>query len=410
MSHAPGGTLGTQHIADSRDDCGVSGVSPVRGLTDGAQYIYCQCTRRLFRVIQQSHIRKLRVDHQLSSYADWLDRQMANDLAADVGAADWKLDSERLHVAFAEIGLANPHDAEQQASSPIQHQYVSPGSPYACPEPARVSGTLGGTIGATAEGVYQSVPGPSFASVESHSGVVVAQAPTNGTITIEESIDGKLTVAVLGTYQWNPARVQGEDLTPATVTVPSQLLNRVAVYGQNVTVYFSIRSPLISLHLLNMTGGNIIFAREGSVLNELLVNGGFGDDTIDLSGIVKANKVTVYGREANDTITGSKFADVIDGGAGHDKIWGGDGADTIYGGDGADHLDGQGGNDSLDGGLDFFQDLLWGGEGQDTFTVNIANQDPWAGPLAVDLIMDLDLLVDERKKTNFLFANNSYWG
>ena len=57
----------------------------------------------------------------------------------------------------------------------------------------------------------------------------------------------------------------------------------------------------------------------------------------------------------------------------------------------------------------FFQDLLWGGEEQDTFTVN-ANQDPWAGPLAVDLITDLDLLVDERKKTNFLFANNSYWG
>ena len=73
-----------------------------------------------------------------------------------------------------------------------------------------------------------------------------------------------------------------------------------------------------------MTGGNVIIAREGSVLNELLINGGFGDDTIDLSGIVQANNVTVYGREGNDTIIGSKFADVIDGGAGYDTILGGD--------------------------------------------------------------------------------------
>lgn len=94
----------------------------------------------------------------------------------------------------------------------------------------------------------------------------------------------------------------------------------------------------------------------------LVVNGGPGGNTIDLSGVTQAafaalTSVTAAGAGGGDTIIGSGFADVLSGGAGNDTITGGGGADQLEGGGdddvyvlpgGADTINDAGGSDTLD--------------------------------------------------------------
>jgi len=86
----------------------------------------------------------------------------------------------------------------------------------------------------------------------------------------------------------------------------------------------------------------------------LTVQGGSGDNTIDLSGVTSAAfthaggvTVTVNGLAGSDRITGGDFADDIDGGTGLDTINGGIGDDTVDGGFGNDLLTGGPGIDLL---------------------------------------------------------------
>ncbi len=85
----------------------------------------------------------------------------------------------------------------------------------------------------------------------------------------------------------------------------------------------------------------------------IIVNGGGGNDVLDLSGL-----------------TGYGGAVTIDGGDGDDSLIGtngtifGIGGDTLRGGAGNDTLDGRGGFDDLDGGIG--NDSLLGGTGDDT--------------------------------------------
>lgn len=86
----------------------------------------------------------------------------------------------------------------------------------------------------------------------------------------------------------------------------------------------------------------------------LTVQGGSGDNMIDLSGVTTAAfthsggvTVMVTGMAGSDLITGSEFDDNIDGGTGLDTINGGSGNDTVNGGPGSDLLAGRAGSDLL---------------------------------------------------------------
>lgn len=77
------------------------------------------------------------------------------------------------------------------------------------------------------------------------------------------------------------------------------------------------------------------------------VDGGAGNDFIDLSGTLDA---VLLGGDGDDYIIGSPVADFIDGGRGSDILFGGGGDDVIYGGEGNDILIGGTGNDQMVGG------------------------------------------------------------
>jgi Ca2+-binding RTX toxin-like protein len=103
--------------------------------------------------------------------------------------------------------------------------------------------------------------------------------------------------------------------------------------------------------------------KNGEVDDQLLVNGGAGDDKLDASTL------------GTMTLT-------LDGGAGNDTLLGGRGADKLFGGEGNDFVDGNQGNDTafLGGGDDTFvwdpgdgSDTVEGQDGFDTMLFNGAN-------------------------------------
>jgi Ca2+-binding RTX toxin-like protein len=128
------------------------------------------------------------------------------------------------------------------------------------------------------------------------------------------------------------------------------------------------------------SGGNVVVKVDGtpntsfgtvaaSSVEKIVVNGGSGNDLIDLSGVTAASfpgrpSVTVDGKAGNDTITGSGLADSLLGGDGNDLLNGGAGNDSLDGQAGNDTLQAGGGDDWVTGGLG--NDLLKGQGGTDT--------------------------------------------
>ncbi len=109
-----------------------------------------------------------------------------------------------------------------------------------------------------------------------------------------------------------------------------------------------------------------------SVIQVIEINGGGGDDTINVQALDRvgtATLLTINGDAGNDTISaaGVKLGLVylaLNGGTGNDSLTGGNGNDTLDGGDGNDRLDGGLGDDLLLGGLGV--DRIIGGDGNDT--------------------------------------------
>jgi hypothetical protein len=101
-----------------------------------------------------------------------------------------------------------------------------------------------------------------------------------------------------------------------------------------------------------------------SVVSDLSLAGGAGDDVIAVAGASSATAdVTLEGESGDDRLlggagmdhlTGGPGDDVLDGGAGNDNLDGGPGADQVIGGEGADAItedaDDPGAADTLDGG------------------------------------------------------------
>jgi hypothetical protein len=132
----------------------------------------------------------------------------------------------------------------------------------------------------------------------------------------------------------------------------------------------------------DLAGSQWVYNPYYYLLDSIWVDGGGGDNRIDLSGSNTA-PATVLGRSGNDTILGGPGNDTIlddDGnntidagggnnfvrvyGAGSNSISAGSGNDTLYGGGGNDYLSGGGGNDLMYGYGG--NDLMYGGSGDDT--------------------------------------------
>jgi Ca2+-binding RTX toxin-like protein len=100
---------------------------------------------------------------------------------------------------------------------------------------------------------------------------------------------------------------------------------------------------------------------EAAAIGGFEVNGGAGDDTIELGATVEA-PATLRGGTGNDHLVGGLGNDKLVGGPGDDTLSGRAGDDALYGGLGNDALYGGPGNDKLLGGPG--ENALVGGAGR----------------------------------------------
>jgi Ca2+-binding RTX toxin-like protein len=122
--------------------------------------------------------------------------------------------------------------------------------------------------------------------------------------------------------------------------------------------------------LLRITDGTAVL-NVSPVIQVVDILAGGGNDTITIGALDRvrtATLLTINGGDGNDTInmnganSGLMRLSLI-GGLGDDSLTGSSGIDTLDGGDGDDVLDGQGGNDQIAGGQG--DDTITGGSGND---------------------------------------------
>jgi Ca2+-binding RTX toxin-like protein len=109
---------------------------------------------------------------------------------------------------------------------------------------------------------------------------------------------------------------------------------------------------------------------DGSV--NLVVNGGGGNDNINVSAPSFAGTPELNGGDGDDIILGTGLVDNIDGGEGNDRITGFKGGETILGGNGNDVLiwNNGDGNDTFQGGGGLDETLITEGNADDLNTVS----------------------------------------
>ena len=144
----------------------------------------------------------------------------------------------------------------------------------------------------------------------------------------------------------------------------------IVVSGKSRAVYATINGrPMSGSPFANVT--------------KVVVNGGDGNDAIDLSRLfvnATANggigNDTITGTPGNDVLNGEAGDDVLNGGPGDDVLLGGDGDDTLTGGDGVDTFHGESGNDSLDAVDGIADALLDPGGGRTSSTATASTPAP----------------------------------
>lgn len=121
-------------------------------------------------------------------------------------------------------------------------------------------------------------------------------------------------------------------------------------------------------------GNDLICTRGGADV----VDGGLGDDHINLGTVPCGPEQAGHGNDGSDVVYGSANCktgtfELLSGDAGDDQLFGKGGPDKMAGNDGSDKMYGAGGNDILNGQNDpgGGPDLLSGGKGKDT-----CNADP----------------------------------
>lgn len=180
------------------------------------------------------------------------------------------------------------------------------------------------------------------------------------------------------------------------VVFPGSIANDVVLIGNSV-----------GIEGVEITGG-VLGQQSRTVVSvdELVVNGGSGNDLIDASRVttgVSSLRLVLNGDDGSDRILGGAGDDAISGAGGDDTIFGGPGNDYVRGGAGLDSLSGDAGDDTifgqgssrdtLSGGLG--NDLLDGGAGDDYLiesgNVNFTLTDTRLTGLGTDRLVDLEL-------------------
>ena len=148
----------------------------------------------------------------------------------------------------------------------------------------------------------------------------------------------------------------------------------VALVGTQIQVTGSAGSDVVRISQFDAStlrveeNGIVQFFADGSV-NSILINGGDGNDTLEVSSTPAAvldEPATINGGIGNDLIRGGSGADVLNGDAGDDDIRGSQGNDSLNGGTGNNQLFGETGNDTMTAGLG--ADTFNGSFGTDTVT------------------------------------------
>lgn len=165
---------------------------------------------------------------------------------------------------------------------------------------------------------------------------------------------------------------------------PRRLLSYSFSNGVLTFTGTSDADTITAYRISNQSGDNVYVRREAatpeiagpyssSSVTKVVINGGFGDDTILAErtgglffGNANWNEVRdLKGDNGNDTLKGGDLADTIQGESGNDSIHGYGGADSLHGGyAGLDDAD-LSGNDTLTGGTG--SDQMYGGPGDDWF-------------------------------------------
>jgi Ca2+-binding RTX toxin-like protein len=125
------------------------------------------------------------------------------------------------------------------------------------------------------------------------------------------------------------------------------------------------------LERIDVNGGNGDDNIDLSGLSiEALVSGGAGNDDVDASGVT-ASSVTISGGDGDDVLAGGDLADEISGGAGDDTITGNAGDDALYGGADSDEFrwDFEDGSDLVEGGTGVDHQFVDGDTGPDDITI-----------------------------------------
>jgi len=189
--------------------------------------------------------------------------------------------------------------------------------------------------------------------------------------------------------------------------------------GSGVTLIGDATEDSISLTCVGgMAPGGFATQIPCSAVKTVFVNGGAGDDSINLSSVGKAafpalERTTIGGGEGDDDIDGSQVEDVIeadyedavvDGGAGNDSIEAGL---QVFGGSGDDHFSFSGGEVSGGLGDDRFSNAGAGpfpaGSGFDTFELDL----PSEGTGKVDFSLEDGALGVETPSASNAFLWNS---
>jgi Ca2+-binding RTX toxin-like protein len=127
------------------------------------------------------------------------------------------------------------------------------------------------------------------------------------------------------------------------------LADTVIVNGTDTNDVIKVSGSSTNVTVTGLSAAVTIVGAE-SGLDELVINGLGGDDTIDASAVLAgAIDLTLNGGAGNDILIGGQGNDILNGQQGADTMLGGPGDDTFVWnpGDGSDIIEGQGGVDTM---------------------------------------------------------------
>lgn len=182
-------------------------------------------------------------------------------------------------------------------------------------------------------------------------GVLYTGASSNGSTIVITSTGGGTQVAVDGDSAEYTDPIteitvfggEGDDLvTIEDVSVPIVIFGGG---GNDVIIGSGAGSQVSPNSQISLATSAQLSSTSINPLAQVIIDGGDGDDWIDLSGLDV--DVWIFGGAGNDVITGGSANDVLIGGAGSDVLIGNGGYDLLIGGVGSDIIIGNAGDDIL---------------------------------------------------------------